>query len=240
MENSDKVGSGTVYFDQPRGVSRREVLTGAGVIAAGVGLATAASAMPGLDTADKDTGLVGVADSSVNAVEFRSRIAQTGESFVSVGYLTKVAGATETDLFAATVHNEGSALLTVYSEGTLEQRALDQKVHALDIVGTLTIYQRPAPGASYANPASFRVGTPVAQFALRLHDILTVIAPGQGLPTLTGDLSQTAVGRVPSVGKHFGRMGMRARFFATGLGQLNDPVTLSATFEMAGNWTVDQ
>ena len=40
-------------------------------------------------------------------------------------------------------------------------------------------------------------------------------------------------------GRVFGRRGSRARFLATGLGRLVDPVALNAELEMAGNWTTE-
>src|SRR5262249_54572624 len=77
----------------------------------------------------------------------------------------------------------------------------------------------------------------VARFALTLQDILAVFAPSQGIPTLTGDMRQTVANRLQGgSGGAFGRRGERARFLATGLGRLVDPITLNAELEMAGNW----
>jgi hypothetical protein len=114
-------------------------------------------------------------------------------------------------------------------------------VHSLDIVGTMTIYQRSQPGATFTDPSSFQVGTPVASYDLALQDVLAVFAPGQGLPTLTGDMLQTAAHALsgPLAGRIFGRRGTRLRMFATGLGTLTDPVTLNAQLEIAGNWSIE-
>ena len=93
-------------------------------------------------------GIVGIDKPGVNAGEFKSWILQSGpngEAFVSFGFLTKLAGATDDDLFTSEPHNEASALLTVYSEGALQQRAFGQNVHTLDVVSTLTVYQRNRP-----------------------------------------------------------------------------------------------
>ena len=35
-------------------------------------------------------------------------------------------------------------------------------------------------------------------------------------------------------------MGMRARVLATGIGQRPDPSTFDTSFEIAGNWTVEE
>jgi hypothetical protein len=105
----------------------------------------------------------------------------------------------------------------------------------------MTVYQRSSPGADFADPASFKVGTPVGRFALSLQDVLAVFAPGKGLPTLTGDMRQTDAARLagPLAGRGFGQRGQRLRLFATGLGTLVDPVTLNALLEIAGSWTAE-
>ena len=92
-----------------------------------------------------------------------------------------------------------------------------------------------------AVPDSFQVGTPVARFQLSLQDILTVFLPARGIPTLTGAMHQTLAASLagPVAGRRFGHIGSRARFFATGLGDLVDPVTLNAALEMAGNWVIE-
>src|SRR4029079_11920693 len=121
------------------------------------------------------------------------RVAQSGaagESFTSYGYLIAVQGAPPSALFACGQRNETTALLTASATGALVQRVLDMSVHALDIEGVMTIYQRDQPGASFDDPSSFRVGTPVATYEMTLQDILAVFAPAQGIPTLTGDMRQ--------------------------------------------------
>ena len=96
---------------------------------------------------------------------------------------------------------------------------------------------RSAPGADWKDRGSFTTGTLVARYTLTLQDVLAVFAPAQGLPTLTGEMVQTVVGRLPD-GSRFGSPGTVLRMFATGLGKLVDPVTLNADLEIAGNWSV--
>jgi hypothetical protein len=217
-------------------MSRRQILAAAGVVA-GAGL------VPAVAAAEQGASgrLVGVAPQGGTAAEFRARFAQTGETgehFVGYGYLTAARGTTDADLFASAVHNDTTALLTAYAAGELVRRTVDQSVHSLDIEGTLTIYQRSAPGASFADPDSFRVGTPVARFAVTLQDIVTVFTAGRGLPTLNGDLLQTDAGQLSGgPGRMFGHPNLRARLFATGIGTLVDPVRLNSLLEMAGQWT---
>jgi hypothetical protein len=220
------------------GLTRRKALASAGVaLAGGVGLAASAEAAQGAAS-------VALAPAGSTAVEFRVRIGQSGpagEAFTGYGYLIRVHGAAQSDLFAGPALSEGTALLTAFATGSLLRRVLDQNVHSLDIEGALAIYQRSAPGATFGDPDSFRQGRLVARFALSLQDILAVFAPGQGIPTLTGDMRQTVARRLQgggAAGRVFGRRGSRGRFLATGLGRLVDPVTLNAELEMAGNWTL--
>jgi hypothetical protein len=203
-------------------------------VAGGVGAVTAAPATA-------QSGAVATGPQGGTVVEFRGRITQSGssgETFLSYGFLTRLAGATAADLFADTQTTVGTALLTLYATGRLTARVLDQSVHALDIRGDLTVYQRGHAGADFDDPDSFTQGSPVARFDLTLQDVLAVFAPAQGIPTLTGDMRQTDAGTLHAglSGSRFGRRGQRLRLFATGLGRLVDPVTLNAQLEIAGNW----
>jgi hypothetical protein len=212
----------------------------ASVVVAGAGLASS--------PAQADVGAGGQAVSlgqpGTTTVEFRGRITQSGssgQSFTSSGYLIRATNADASGLFGGTPPSEKTALLTAYATGELKARVLDMSVHSLDIVGTMTIYQRSQPGATFTDPSSFQVGTPVASYDLTLQDVLAVYARGQGLPTLTGDMVQTAAHALsgPLAGRAFGRLGTRLRMFATGLGTLTDPVTLNAQLEIAGNWSIE-
>lgn len=223
--------------DNPNTPTRRSVLAGAGAaVAAGVaGVAAAPAAQAG-------PAGVAVGPDAATVVEFRGRIAQTGSSgqqFTALGFLTKLRGATHADLFAGAPPAVGTALFTVFAAGKLTNRVLDQSVHALDIIGDLTVYQRANPGADFTHPASFQKGHAVAAFGLVLQDVLAVFAPASGIPTLTGDMRQNTAAPLHAglAGKQFGALHQRLRLFATGLGQLTDPVTLNANLEIAGNWT---
>ena len=219
-------------------LSRRRVMTASAVVA-GVGLASAPTA------AEAGTGgqAVSLGDPGTTTVEFRGRVSQsgvTGQSFTSYGYLIRASHADQGDLFSSTDLSEATALLTAYATGDLGARTTDDVVHALDIVGTMTVHQRSNPGADLNNPSSFQVGTLVARYDMTLQDILTVIALNTGLPTLTGDMLQTAAGALsgPLSGQKFGQKGTRLRFFATGLGhKTNDAPT--AKLEIAGNWSIE-
>jgi hypothetical protein len=215
-------------------------MTASAVVAGGVGLASVPA------QADAGTGgwAVSLGEPGTTTVEFRGRVAQSGtsgESFTSYGYLIRASHTDENDLFSGAPLGEATALLTAFATGDLQARTVDTSVHSLDIVGTMTVYQRSSPGASFNDPSSFQVGTPVARYDMRLQDVLTVFMPARGLPTLTGDMRQTAARALSGAlsGQKFGRRGTRLRFFATGLGILTDPVAPNSQLEIAGNWSIE-
>ena len=219
-------------------VTRRQVMTASAVVA-GVGLAS----VPARAEADTGGQAVSLGEPGMTTVEFRGRVIQSGssgQSFTSFGYLIRASHADDSGLFDGTALSEATALLTAYATGDLRARTVDMSVHALDIVGTMTVYQRQQSGASFNDPSSFRVGTPVARYDMTLQDVLTVFAADTGLPTLTGDMLQTAAHALsgPLAGQTFGRRGTRLRFFATGLGHRTDPAP-NAQLEIAGNWSIE-
>src|SRR5215831_17734927 len=236
-EGNTQPGSGPAPESR---LSRRRVMT-ASAVAAGLGLAS----VPAAAEAAAGGQAVSLGPSGTTTVEFRGRVAQsgdTGQSFTSYGYLIRASNADRGDLFAGTPLSEETALLTAFATGDLKARTVDKSmsVHALDIVGTLTVYQRSSPGATFDDPSSFQAGTPVAVYDMTLQDVLTVFAPLQGLPTLTGDMVQTAAQTLsgPLAGQKFGSKGTRLRFFATGLGHKTSDAP-NSQLEIAGNWSIE-
>jgi len=236
-DKENQAGTGSGAAPQSR-ISRRQVMTASAVVA-GVGLAS----VPARAEAGTGGQAVSLGATGTTTVEFRGRVVQSGssgQSFISFGYLIRASHADDSGLFDGTPLSEATALLTAYATGDLQARTVDMSVHALDIVGTMTVYQRKQPGASFDDPSSFRVGTPVARYDMRLQDVLTVFALDTGLPTLTGDMLQTAAHALsgPLAGQTFGQQGTRLRFFATGLGNKTDPAP-HAQLEIAGNWSIE-
>jgi hypothetical protein len=236
-DKENQAGTGSGAARQSR-MSRRQVMTASAVVA-GVGLAS----VPARAEADTGGQAVSLGEPGTTTVEFRGRVIQSGssgQSFTSFGYLIRASHADDSGLFDGTPLSEATALLTAYATGDLRARTVDMSVHALDIVGTMTVYQREQPGASFNDPSSFQVGTPVARYDMTLQDVLTVFATDTGLPTLTGDMLQTAAHALsgPLAGRTFGRRGTRLRFFATGLGHRTDPAP-NAQLEIAGNWSIE-
>ena len=198
--------------------SRRNVLraaaAGAAVTAGGVALPNAVSAGSG----DGD-------QSGSSAFSFAGRIDQDGLELTGYGFLTEIAGVPDVVLFGdALDRTEAAARLTITSAVTLERRTIRGSVFVVDGVGTMEIRSRETPGATFDDPASFGGGTVVAEYAATLHNVLTVIAPDQGIPTLSGELIQTAASDFVLDGSWYriGSTGARLVLAGTGLGLRTD------------------
>jgi hypothetical protein len=215
--------------EQPRGrgdLSRRTLLSGAAVLAGGTALAAAGGAvLP--EAARAAGGGASGAPAGTTTAEFVAQIAQNGGHLIAYGYFNSIVEVGPSDLFSGPP-SEATARYTAYADGDLVSRAVNGPVTVLDVVGTLGVFHRSAPGASFSDPSSFKVGTAVAQFELTLQDVLTVIAPNTGIPTLAGDMTQVSGGSV------FGRPGARLRLTATGLGTRSDATAPVAVLDIAG------
>ena len=228
--------------DTKVGLSRRSML--GGVAAAGAAL-SAAGAVVLPEVASAVGGQVAVAPKGTTAIELVMRIDQhLGVDLTGYGFLTDVFGLVPNELFFSEPENEGSAVFTAFAKGTVQASfvvgSAPNTVHSLDVVGGLTVYHRNSPGASFSDPDSFQVGTPVAHYNLTIQDILTVITPGTGLPTLLGDLQQDKAGSLgPGHGK-FGKVGLQLRMTGAGFGKRSntDPSPPEAVLDIAGNLQV--
>jgi hypothetical protein len=219
------------------GVSRRSVLGGAGkVAAAGVALGAAGAVVAPELAGANAAGGIAVSPKGTTAIEFLAQIQQDGDGLIAFGYLTEVAGLSAADLFTGTP-TDGTARLTAYATGKVGTRTANGAVHNLDLSGVLTIYSLPGGGASFGNADSFRAGTPVAAYALSVQDVLAVIAPNTGVPTLIGDLRQTSASSLGAGKGKFGQNGNRLRLLATGFGTRanSDPQPPVANLTVAGN-----
>ncbi len=233
--------------EAPEGVSRRSLITSVGktamigaALSAGVVLPAAACA----DDDDRDEKLVAGGSSGTPAFEFVGQILQNGESFQGLGFVTGVPGLDAEWLFAdpahVTEHSEESARLTIYGEVMLQSRTVRANVFVLDGLGELEVHLNESPGADFAYPDTFRDGPVVARYSMRLRDVLTVIAPNEGIPLLQGELSQVAAAEFETnVGtRRFGTEGMRLALEGTGHGVRSQEEPPIATINLAAQLTV--
>lgn len=164
-------------------------------------------------------------DAGALAFSFAGRIDQEGFDLTGYGFLTDVAGIPDTVLFGdALDRTEAAARLTITGVMTLQRRTIRPGVFIVDADGTMEVRSLDAPGVTFDDPATFASGTIVAEYAASLHDVLTVIAPDQGIPTLSGELIQTAVSDFSLDGSWYriGSIGARLAFSGTGLGTRTD------------------
>jgi hypothetical protein len=140
------------------------------------------------------------------ALEFVGRAEQTGLSITIFGYVTRVASLDDAALFATsspTARNEDTARLTFFARTTVAQSFMVlpppdvPSLFDVDSAGTLTFYFADAPtGRSFADPASFASGTPIASHALRFQDVVAALVgvdPSRGVVDSHGELCQQSV-----------------------------------------------
>jgi hypothetical protein len=215
-EHPDPSNSTSEPVDPGR-TSRRHVLraaaAGAAVAAGGVAVPSATSAAAAPRTA-RDL-----------AFSFAGRIDQEGFDLKGYGFLTEVAGIPDAVLFGDAVdRTEGAARLAITGAVTLERRTIRANVFVIDAVGTMAVHALDAPGASFDDPATFAAGSVVADYAVALNDVLTVIAPNQGIPVLSGELTQTSATDLQLDGAWYriGSVGSRLTLNGTGSGTRTD------------------
>ena len=128
-------------------------------------------------------------------VEFRGRITQTGSAGQAVHQLRlpDARDRARSRATCSTRHRTTSrrALITAFATGDLRARVLDQSVHSLDIVGTMTLYQRRAGGADFATRRRSRSVARSRSTTSYCRTCSPSSHPMQGIPTLTGDMVQT-------------------------------------------------
>jgi hypothetical protein len=147
---------------------------------------------------------------------------------IQYGYVSDLRGM---PIFAAQPPSESTALLTFFTDTTTRQVVNNGPIRVINREGSVTIYSDPAPDGSFANPDSFRDGTPVLVAALR-QQVIVDTATG----AFTAQNLNTIVSTTPFQGAsgtlQLGKAGDRFRTVISG--RLNAPGPPSAY--MAG-WT---
>jgi hypothetical protein len=136
---------------------------------------------------------------------------------IQYGYLSHLNGL---PVFKAEPPNESTALFTFYTD-TITSRVINNgPMRVISREGTITIYSDPAANGSFANPDSFRDGTPFLVAGLRqqvIVDTTTGAFTAQNLNTIISTSPfQGASGRL-----QLGRAGDRFRTII--FGHLNAP-----------------
>jgi hypothetical protein len=91
------------------------------------------------------------------------------------GYVTFVRGLSAADIFTTaepTLQNETTARLTFFTEAITERVITNGRLRIINRTGTTTIYRDEVPDGTFADPASFRDGVPVARMDYRQQVVL--------------------------------------------------------------------
>jgi hypothetical protein len=141
---------------------------------------------------------------------------------IQYGYLSHLS---ELPVFKAEPHDESTALFTFYTDTTTRRVINNGPIRIINREGTMTIYSDPTASGRFANPDSFRDGTPVLVAELRQQVIVDTTAGGFTAQNLNTIIS-TSPFPGPSGTLQVGEAGDRFRTII--FGRLNAPGPPSA------------
>jgi hypothetical protein len=185
---------------------------------------------------------LGTATAGEVAFSFVGRTEQNGPLFVSVGYLSSVAGLDAADLFTGEdplERSEATARITYFTSARLEERSVNENLFVTSGTGETTFYFLEDGGADYANPNSFRDGTPIATSTSVWHNTVNVQAPDTGIIFADSVDTQVTADRFTIAGEEYvlGQQDERLRLSYVGQGERTDVEAPRASFVYAGQAT---
>jgi|SRR5215813_2433693 len=89
------------------------------------------------------------------------------------GYVSAINGLD--NVFSAPPHNETTAFFTFYTEAHTNSVINNGKLRIVNRTGTTTIYQDDVPNGNFADPDTFRDGTPILTMTLKQQVILDLV-----------------------------------------------------------------
>lgn len=122
-------------------------------------------------------------DEDVVSLEFIGNVNNSGTSSNQFGYFNFV---TQLPAFNGTPETAATANFTFYTEAVTQRVTTNGTLRIVDRTGTTTVYLTSSP-ASFADPESFRSGTPIQSSTLQQQVILD---------TTTGDFSVVNINTV--------------------------------------------
>jgi len=185
------------------------------------------------------------------ALEFVGRALQDGPRISIAGYVTRVAGIPDADLFATPnplARNENTARITFSASTTVSQSfmVLPQSPTLFDVnsAGSLTFFFTDAPTPrSFDTPASFGSGTPVASYSVRFQDVVAALGgidPTGGVVDGNGELCQTSASsfRIGGETRRLGHQGRQQSIFTHGWTTRTNPNPPQSQTQFGGHTTV--
>jgi hypothetical protein len=210
--------------------------------------AVAASAGPAAALASRTSSLamqagpseIGVAGPGQHAFEFAATVHQRGFEFEIYGFLTRVAGAEPSLLFATgdpTGRNAEFARLTLHGRVAATSRSIIGQVFNVNGEGELSVYLAERGVATPEAPEFFQTGAPVATFGTRIQNIVSVYAPQQGIQQGYGDavIQSSEPFRIGDVQYQFASNNQTLRMTYSGIGSLLDPDLPESMVHVVGN-----
>jgi hypothetical protein len=167
---------------------------------------------PGFATAQQTDSLQHVTfDEDAVALEFIGNVNNSGPNSYQFGYFSFVS---QLPAFNGTPENAATANFTFYTEAVNQRVTTNGTLRIVDRIGTTTVYLTSSP-ASFADPESFRSGTPIQTSTLQQQVILD---------TTTGDFSVVNINTVTDVSAFYlsgqqyqlGKLGNRFRTLLRG------------------------
>jgi hypothetical protein len=192
------------------------------------------AALPGAQDGPAE---VGAAPSGEISFRFVGRHEYRLASLVAYGYLSAVPGLEPADLFTQPdAPSAATARLTYAAEARAAPRPAGDEAFAIEGAGTLTIYVAEAGGASFADPASFAAGVPVATADIIFRDLVHLDAEGLTLAVGDGELTLTTTEafQLGDDAYRLGHLGLRLRLRASGAAGLEEGPLAGATVQVAG------
>jgi hypothetical protein len=170
------------------------VLLGSSTAAFGQGPAPTSAGTGGNDKNELSIEIVGQVQNSTGGV--------SPATSIQYGYLSYLRGLT---VFTGQP-NESTALFTFYTDTTTTQVINDGPMRVIDRKGSMTIYKDSTPNGSFADPNSFRDGTPILVTDVHQQVILdtsTSAFTARNLNTITSTRPVEGAGKLGRNGEQF-------------------------------------
>jgi hypothetical protein len=150
-------------------------------------------------------------DEDVVSLEFIGNVNNSGPNSSQFGYFSYVS---QIPAFNATPETAATANFTFYTEAVNQRVTTNGTLRIVDRIGTTTVYMTTSP-ATFADPESFRSGTPIQTSTMKQQVILD---------TTTGDFSVVNINTVTDVSTFYlsgqqyqlGKIGNRFRTLLRG------------------------
>jgi hypothetical protein len=151
------------------------------------------------------------------SLELVGQVMSTPATSIQYGYVSYLRGLS---IFAGDTQNETTALFTFYTDTTTTRVIVNGPLKVIDREGTVTVYRNPSAGASFANPDSFRAGTPVLVAGLRQQVVIDTLS-GAFTTVNLNTITSTSPFPAGSGQMQLGTAGERFRTYLAG--QSNSP-----------------